>query len=188
MIIVCDVDCVLNDLVSKTVQLYNARSGRNITVDDITTYQFSECLNQEDADGINALFDEKELWDSLSPLAGSQDGLKRLMKRGNQVYLATATNPKNFAWKVDWLSKYFPFIPSDNVIRIMHKGLLKADVLIDDCIDNLKDSYAERVCLDAPWNRDENKDFVYSIRRAYNWSDIVNIVNDIEKEIEPWLK
>ena len=70
----------------------------------------------------------------------------------------------------------------------MDKSLLKADVLIDDCLDNLISSFAERVCLDHPWNQNELKDYSYGIRRAYHWSDIVNIINDIDKEMKKWEK
>ena len=65
MIIMCDLDAVLNDLIPKTLSLYNSRTGKNIQASDITTYNFSECLSEEDANGIIELFKEKELWDSL---------------------------------------------------------------------------------------------------------------------------
>lgn len=188
MILIFDIDGVLNNLTEKTLELYNSRNGKNIQISDITSYNFYDCLPREDADGIMSLFKEKSLWDSLKPLEGSQNGLKRLIKRGYQIYLATATDPINFEWKVSWVRQYFSFIPEDNIIRIMDKSLLKADVIIDDCLDNLISSFAERVVLDHPWNHNELKDYAYGIRRAYSWSDINNIVNDIEKELKKWEK
>lgn len=186
MIIVCDIDGIINNLMPKTLELYNDRTGKNITMSDITEYNFYDCLPKEDARGLIELFKEKELWDSLEPLPGSQDGLKQIIKSGHQVYLATATNPVNLSWKCDFVKRHFPFIPEDNVIRIMNKGLLKADVLVDDCVDNLIGSFAERVTLDYPWNQNELKDYAYGIRRAFCWNDIVNIINDIEKEAKQW--
>jgi 5'(3')-deoxyribonucleotidase len=186
MILVFDIDGVLNNLVEKTLDLYNSRSGKNVQISDIISYNFYDCLPREDADGIVSLFKEKSLWDSLKPLEGSQNGLKRLIKKGHQVYLATATDPINFEWKIAWLKQYFPFIPEDNVIRIIDKSLLKADILIDDCLDNLISSSAERITLNYPWNHNELKDYAYSIRRAYSWSDINNIINDIDKEMKKW--
>ena len=188
MIIICDIDGIINNLAEKTFELYNLRSGKNIQITDITSHNFYDCLSKEDADGIIDLFTDKTLWDSLKPLEGSQNGLKQLVKRGHRVYLATATNPINFEWKMTWLKKYFPFIPEDNIIRIVDKSLLKADVIIDDYLDNLISSFAERIVLDHPWNHDELKDYAYGIRRAYNWSDIVNIINDIEREMKKWEK
>ena len=188
MIIMCDIDSVLNDLVIKTLTLYNSRSGKNIRLSDITTYHFSECLPREDADAIYELFKEKELWDSLEPLPGSQKGLKTLMNNGHSIYLATATSPESFPWKTEWLKKYFPFLCTDNVIRITNKGLLKCDVMIDDCIDNLTSNLCDRVVLDAYWNRDKTKDAVYDIKRAHNWNEIVKIINDLERKNREWEK
>jgi 5'(3')-deoxyribonucleotidase len=188
MIIACDIDGVLNNLVEETLNLYNSRSGKNIQVSDITSYNFSDCLPREDAEGIISLFKEKCLWDSLKPVQGSQKILKQLIKKGHQIYLATATNPINFSWKIDWLKRYFPFIPEDNIIRIMDKSLLKTDILVDDCLDNLISSSAERITLNYPWNQNELKDYAYGIRRAYSWNDIVNIINNIAKEMKEWEK
>lgn len=186
MIIMCDIDSILNDLVTKTLALYNSRSGKDIHISDITAYHFSECLSREDADGMYELFKEKELWDSLEPLPGSQKGLKNLVDSGHRVYLATATSPESFLWKIEWLKKYFPFICEDNVIRIINKGLLKCDVMIDDYIDNLTSNLCDRVVLDAPWNRNKTTDSVYDIKRAHNWNEIVKIVNDIERKNKEW--
>ena len=188
MIIVCDIDGILNNLAERAIEVYNSRSNKNIQISDIISYNFYDCLPKEDADGIVSLFKEKSLWDSLKPLEGSQNGLKQLIKKGHRIYLATATDPINFGWKMAWLKQYYPFLPEDNVIRIIDKGLLKADVLIDDCLDNLISSFADRVCLDHPWNHNELKDYAYGIRRAYGWSDIVNIINTIDKEMKKWEK
>ena len=188
MIIICDIDNLINNLAEKTIEVYNSCTNKDIQFSDITSYNFYDCLPKEDADGIVSLFKKKSLWDSLKPLEGSQGGLKKLIKKGHRVYLATATDPVNFEWKIDWLKQYFPFISEDNVIRIMDKSLLKADVIVDDCLDNLIGNFAERVVLDYPWNQNELKDYAYSIRRAYTFNDIVNIINDIEKEMKKWEK
>lgn len=186
MIIVCDIDSILNNLTERAIEVYNSRNNKNIKISDIISYNFYDCLPKEDADGIVSLFKEKSLWDSLKPLEGSQNGIKQLIKRGHQIYLATATDPINFEWKISWLKQYYPFLSEDNIIRIMDKSLLKADVLIDDCLDNLISSSAERIVLNYPWNQNELKDYAYGIRRGYNWSDIVNIINNIDKEMKKW--
>ena len=188
MIICFDIDNTINDLTEKTITLYNARTNKNIQMSDITTYNFYDCLSKEDADGIVALFKEKELWDSLKPLPYSQEALKKLIKQGHRIFLATATDPVNFEWKCEWLSRYFSFIPTDNIIRIMDKSLLKIDVMVDDHLSNLTSNICERVCLDYDWNRSTSKDYAFDIRRAYSWHDIVNIINDIERRMKQWEK
>ena len=188
MIIMCDIDEILNDLVPKTLATYNTQSGKNIQMSDLTAYKWNECLSEEDSNGMMALLDNKELWDSLEPLSDSQWGLKTLVNQGHNVYLATATHHNNFAWKVEWIEKYFPFIDTRNIICIRNKGLLKCDVMIDDCLANLTSNICERIVLDYPWNRSASKDYAYNIYRAHNWVDIVNIVNEIERNDKEWEK
>lgn len=186
MIIVCDIDDVLNDLTQKAIALYNLRSGKNIQMSDITTYNFADCLSQEDSDAICALFEEQELWDSLTPTPGSQDALRTLCRQGHQVYLATATHYKNFGWKMEWLNQHYDFFDHRNVIRIMDKSLLKTDVMIDDCMDHLINNVCDRICIDQPWNRSASKDYTYDIYRINNWSLIPNVINDIERKDREW--
>lgn len=188
MIIICDIDNICNNLTEKTLEIYNSRSDKNIQITELTSYSFADCLSKEDANAIIALFKEKKLWNSLSPIAGAVNGLKALIKQGHQIYLATATDPINFAWKVEWMKKNFSFINADNIIRIMDKSLIKADVIIDDHLDNLVNNTAHRICLDYPWNRDEKKDFVYDIHRAHNWKEIIVAINEIERKDIEWDK
>lgn len=188
MIICFDIDNVINDLTEKAITLYNTRNNKNIQMSDLTTYNFYDCLPKEDAVGIQALFIDKDLWDSLKPLPHSKECLKKLVQQGHKIFLATATHSRNFDWKCDWISSYFSFIPTDNIIRIMDKSLLKIDVMVDDHISNLTSNVCERICLDYPWNRNASIDYAYDIKRAYNWYDIVNIINDIERKMKEWEK
>lgn len=182
MTIITDIDGVLNDLIPKTLDLYNSRNGTNIKLKDIAAYNFSDCLSQQDADGIVELFKEKELWDSLMPTLDSQWGLKLLANEGHDIYLATATLPENFPWKVEWIKRHFPFINTDNIICIKNKGLLKCDVMIDDCLDNLISNICERIVIDCPWNRDKKKEYAYDIQRAYDFHDVINIIHKMEEK------
>ena len=188
MIVMCDIDNVLNNLAEQSVAFHNKRSGKDVQLTDIVTYHCEDCLPPEDAEGIISTFKEKALWDSLTPSTGSQHALKHLVRQGHRIYLATATDLINFNWKMDWLQKYFPFIPSDNVIRIIDKSLLKCDVMIDDHLDNLIGNMCERIVIDAPWNRSTSKDYSYSLYRAYNWDDVIKFINDIERKNKEWEK
>lgn len=186
MIICVDCDNVLNNLAEKTLELYNLRSGKNIQLNDITTYNFYDCLPMEDADGIIALFKEKELWDSLKPLPGAQIALNKLIKAGHEIYIATATDSCNFEWKVQWLAKYYSFIPTDNIIRIVNKSLLNVNMLIEDNLDNLKRGFCEPICLDYPWNQNSSIDYIFDIHRIKSWYEIEDVINNIEEENRKW--
>lgn len=188
MIICVDWDCVLNNLMDKTLEIYNAQSGKNIQMSDLTSYNFYDCLSKEDADGIMKLFKNKMMWDALTPIEDSRDGLQKLLNAGHKVYIVTATATENWTWKISWFKKYFPFFNIDNVIRMMDKSLFKCDIMIEDCYDQLvKNKLCHKVCLDYPWNRDENKDWVHGTHRCKNWSEIVDAVNKIQDEVNEWI-
>lgn len=185
MIIACDFDDVLNNLSERVIELYNAQSGKNIQISNITAYNFYDCLDKDDAGGMIKLFKNKLLWDSLTPIPGATDGLQKLIDFGYRVYIVTATAPENFVWKVEWLKRHFPFFNSDNVVRLKDKSLFKCDIMIDDCLDNvLKNKLCHKIVFDYPWNRNEAKDFVYNIHRCTSWSEILDAINKIEEEIK----
>lgn len=188
MIICVDQDQILNDLIPKTLALYNSRTSKNIQVSDITAYNFYDCLPQEDAEGIIELFNDKELWDSLEPLLDAHWGIKTLINMGHDIYVATATHEVNFEWKCQWLHDKFPMIHPEHIIRIYDKSLLRCDVLIEDNLDNLTKSYCERICLDYPYNRNQSKDEIYDVYRASNWRDIIKYINNIERKMKEWEK
>lgn len=186
MIIACDLDCILNNLMDKTLEVYNTKSGKNIKMSDLITYNLHDCLNKDDADNIVNLWKNKSLWDSLSPIDGAKEGLQKLIDAGNRVYVVTATSPESFVWKMTWLKKYFPFFNTNNVIRMIDKSLFKCDILIEDCLEQLiNHKLCHRVCLDYPWNQTVN-DGVYDIRRCKNWKEILEAIKQIEEEIEEW--
>ena len=143
MIIMCDLDGILNNLVPKTLDIYNATTGSNIQMSDITKYHLTECLSEEDANNIYKLWGQKILWDSLEPLPDAQWGIETLLNTGHKVFIATATYCEQFDWKLSWMQQHFPMIDTKHIIRINDKSLLRGDVLIDDNIDNLANSCCE---------------------------------------------
>ena len=187
-VIVCDFDETLFPTLSKVIEIYNKRYDDTLSLDAITTYNLYESLPSQVADRLLELFTDKEVYDNLQPYKGSVKALQTLANNGYEIYIATATSSKNLEWKEQLLRRYFPFIPKENLIRIHNKKLLNVDVLIEDNMDTLVQTFAERVCFDQPWNRSNSKDSAYSISRAYCWDDIVNIIKEIERKNEEWEK
>ena len=187
MIVAVDLDNILNNFTEKILEIYNSQSGKHIQMSDLTSYDFADCLPKEDANGIIKLFKNKTMWDSLSPISGARDGLHQLIDDGHKVYIVTATSPESFPWKIQWLKKYFPFFNTENVVCMVDKSLFKCNVLIEDCMDQLiKNKLCYRICLDYPWNRSDPKDLVYDIRRVKDWKEILETINQIEKERLEW--
>lgn len=186
--IAIDFDSTLFSTLEKVLEIYNRRHGTNIELSQITTYSLYDCLDHSVADDMIELLCEKEVYDNLQPYKGAVRAVRTLVEQGHEVYIATASDLRNMEWKEQLIQKHFPFVPKDNLIRIHNKALLNVDVLVEDSMKNLVSTFADRVCFDQAWNRDEEKDYVYSISRAHNWGEITNIINNLERKEREWEK
>lgn len=184
--IAIDFDETLFPTLEKVVEIYNKYHNTHIEMSQITTYNLHDSLSADVADEIIELFVDKRVYDSLQPYKGAVRAVKSLVEQGHEVYIATSTDVRNMEWKEQLLQKYFPFIPKKNLIRIHNKALLNVDVLIEDKLENLIKTFADRVCFDQPWNLDECADFSYSIYRIHNWGEINNIIQSIERKNKEW--
>lgn len=179
--VMVDCDCVLNNLIQRTCQMFNERYNKNISEETFTQYDIYKCLAFDDAEKFSALWNERELWDSLSPTYHSQWGVKKLIDNGFNVYIATSTHYNNFPWKVEWLQHYFPFVKESNIICIGDKSVLNADIMIDDYANNLIGNIrCNRILFEKPWNKSVNDD-VYGIKRCTNWDEIIEAVEEFYK-------
>lgn len=188
MRIAIDFDEVLFPTLEKVLEIYNKKHENQLTLSQITTYNLYECLDNAVADELISLFVDKNVYNNLQPYKGSIKAVKTLADKGYEIYVATASDLRNMEWKEKLLQRYFPFIPRENLIRIHNKKLLNVDVLVEDKLDNLQNTFADRVCFDQPWNQDDDFDYVYSISRIHNWGEIINVINTIERKDKEWEK
>ena len=186
--IAIDFDETLFPTLEKVVEIYNKRHNTNLELSQITTYNLSGSLEPEIADELIEMFVEKEVYSSLQPYKGSIRSIKCLVEQGHEVYIATSTDVRNMEWKEKLLQKHFPFIPKQNLIRIHNKALLNVDVMVEDKLDNLVQTFADRICFNQPWNIDDGKDFAYGIYRIHHWGEIINVINEIERKDREWEK
>lgn len=186
--IVINFDNTLFPTAERVIELYNKKHNTNLELSQITTYNLHDCLPVEVADELLELFVDKETYVCLQPYKGAVRAVKTLVEQGHEVYVATSTDVRNMEWKEELLQKHFPFIPKQNLIRIHNKSLLNVDVIIDDKLDNLKSTFADRVCFDQGWNRDNDADYVYSIYRIHHWGELNNVINTIERKEREWEK
>lgn len=182
MTICCDVDGVLNNLMDVVVDIFNERYGTAYVINDITTYDLANCLTQTVATNMKEIFTDSEIWSRMKPINGAQEGLKKLVRNGHQVYLVTNNAPHTFGAKVDWIQHYFPFIESSKIICMKDKWLFKCDAMIEDCYETLiANPCYDRVLVNQPWNQSD-KDWVYNIHRCSTWDEIIDVVNKINDE------
>ena len=186
--IAIDFDETLFPTLEKILDIYNKHHDSNIELSQITTYNLSDSLDADIADELLELFVDKSVYDCLQPYKGAVRSVKTLVEQGHEIYIVTSTDVRNMEWKEELLQKHFPFIPKKNLIRIHNKSLLSVDVLVEDKLDNLKSTFADRICFDQPWNQDEDADYVYSISRIHHWGEINNVIQNIERRDKEWEK
>ena len=186
--IAIDFDDALFPTTEKVLEFYNKKYGTKFDISQITSYSWYDSFDSDIADELIKMLIDKTIYDYLQPYKGAIRAVKSLVERGHEVYIATATDVGNMGQKEELLRKYFPFIPKDNLIRIHNKGLLNVDVMIDDKLDNLKNTFADRICFNQPWNIDGHTDYAYSIVRINHWGEITNIINGIERKNREWEK
>lgn len=180
--IIVDCDDVLLNLNAKVLQIFNQENGTNYTEDIFTSFDIYKCLPFEQAEKYTALWLREDVWRSLKPVHHAQWGMKKLVDDGYDVFIATSTHYSNFAWKIEILQAYFPFIDSSKIICISDKGLLNGDVMVDDCVDKLiSNLYCHRICFEKPWNMSVH-DEVYGIHRCTSWDEIIDTIEKLYKE------
>lgn len=178
-IICCDIDNVINNLQEVVIDLFNERYDAHYTMDDFQSYDVVNTLPTNESVIMKEIYGEYGLYDLVKPLPGAQAGLDKLVNAGHTVYLVTDAVPKTYGEKVAWIKRYFPCIDDSHIVTMKHKWLLKADIMIEDCLENLlAKPYYHRVCYDRPWNRYVH-DYAYDVHRCSNWDEIVDAVNKI---------
>lgn len=181
MLIICDIDDTICNLQETVIKIFNKRYNTEYTLEDFHSFDIMDVLQVEEATKFKAIYGESGVYDLVKPFAGSQEGLRKLINDGHQVYLASNIVPETHSEKVAFIKRYFPFIDPSRIIAIKDKWLLRAEVMIEDNLDNLlAKPYYERVLMNRPWNQ-WSKDYVYGIYRCNNWSEIVAAVNKINE-------
>lgn len=183
MIIACDVDNVLNNLTESILKVYNSDHNDNLKIKDITSYGIENFVKPQFKSKFPSMFLDKRVWKGISVIPGCVEVLKKWHDKGHEIYFVTATNTENMHKKAEWLQRTFPFIDVRKCLICMQKKQMlggNIDVLIDDCLDNFGEDYCS-IVLDYPWNRKTSDPMLYYVYRAFNWFDIDQLLEYIEK-------
>ena len=116
-------------------------------------------------------------------MTGCRLALTQLAETGHQLSIATHRPTQAVNDTLEWLAFYMKDIPLEGVHILSNnepKTVVKADVLIDDKPENLKewaDSVRWAICFDQPWNRGEG----VLGSRAYGWPGVLDKVDLIDR-------
>lgn len=183
MILCIDLDNTLNNLQDAVIERFNERYSTNYTIDNFRDYNIENDISIDNAILMKEMYIEQGIYNYVKPLRGAQKFIQKLISNGHQVYIVTDSDPRIFDEKSKWIHTYFPAIDDAHIIAAKHKWMLRCDVMVEDCIDNLLGKpYYDRIVIDCPWNRDVH-DYAYDIHRCYNFGqamDVINKLNELE--------
>ena len=97
----------------------------------------------------------KEIFENAPAYFGALEFIHNLKKLNHTVIICTTQPIYNEEYTAAWLRKNgFEY---DGIFFTKYKGLLKADILLDDAVHNLcefAEEGGDAVCMDRPWNQE----------------------------------
>ena len=182
MLICIDVDNVICNLQEAVTKLFNERHSTAYSLKDFADYNIENDIPIKDAIKMKAMYAESGIYDYVKPMSGAQKCVQKLINDGHQVYFVTNALPEIYKEKVAWIHTYFPFIDDAHIAAMQHKWLIRSDIMIEDCLENLlAKPYYERIVIDYPWNRGVH-DFAYGIHRCNNWKQVMDVINKLSEQ------
>ena len=183
MIIGIDVDSTVCNTTESVIAQHYADTGEKLTLDDIKSYYIENYVGDDYKDDFHLIFYKKEMWKRVKVIPHCVEVIKRLHDRGEEIYFVTSTEPQNVTKKARFLQRTFPFLDiRKRLITTHNKQMIKCDLLIDDCIDNVLNADYVSILLDYPWNStaifDESEyDNIY---RVFDWLEVEPMIEYIQ--------
>lgn len=196
-IVALDMDDVITACLRSFIKRYNEKHNTNIKPSQINLWSLQDCLGC----GLNdvmAIFREPTFFEDLPAKPSTVSTIRNLIKSEKyDIYIITATSDDDgseFEQKIKWLKTYIPEFNIKRLIACQDKYIIRADVLVDDKIENL-DSVAEFgtkcVIQDSPTNKDCDKYIrIHTLKELPAILDSMffndgNGVKDFTKHVEP---
>jgi 5'(3')-deoxyribonucleotidase/uncharacterized protein with PQ loop repeat len=170
--IAVDMDEVIADAFTKHLNHYNRSAGVNLTPELVTERGLGALIPAERREEFGAIPHGDGFFADIEVIAGSREALLELSRK-HDIYITSAAMevPSSFADKFAWLEVHFPFIPPSRIVFCGDKGIINADVLIDDRSRHFKDFRGTGILFTAPHNAAETGHI-----RANNWNDVLQIL------------
>ncbi len=166
--IAIDMDDVMAETSIKIVQELNNKLN--------TSYQIADLLidtdlrNEffKDYASHNSFLWEKGFFEDIPVKPDAVEVIQQLQNHYEVFIVSAATEfPYSMKEKMDWLSKYFPFINWTHVVFCGHKYMIQADYLIDDHERNLSTFTGTPILFSAPHNL-----HLTGYERVNTWQDV----------------
>lgn len=176
MLVLCDVDSVIADLMPAWLGMYNKDFDDDLSIDDITNWDMTKFVKPECGKQIYKYLERSDLYDSVLMIDVAWEGVQYIRKLGHRVVFATSG--VHTVSKFEWLRQndFNPGTHAEDYVVIYDKTLLRGDLLIDDRDENILNFNrigGHTILFSQPWNTK----FEWH-KRAYDWYDVIRIVEE----------
>jgi 5'(3')-deoxyribonucleotidase len=182
-LICCDLDDTIFDLMTPWLNLYYIPSKHRLYKEDITEWDLQKFVKPEFKEVIYKIGADPKIYNKVKPISGALESYNYLKnkknKQGDNLYdivFATHSFIGCEGRKYQCLLDNGFDVDQKNYIEIYRKNLLNVDFIVDDRIDNVRDTPGVGILFTAPWNK--NIDW---FPRANNWEDVINIIEGREE-------
>lgn len=118
-------------------------------------------------------------WNTVEINPAAVTAIERWVRQGHSAYLVTASHFNNtLGYKIYKTLKAFnpELINERNIAITQDKSIIKGDIMIDDCVDNLINFGGVRICYEQPWNKDFKEVFRYN-----DWNKINAVIQGFSR-------
>ena len=188
-VLLLDVDEVI--VFSGFLEAVNEFMHTDYEIDDFTDYYIDEVvIPKERMPEFNNFLRNRNMYEKQNLLPNAVEVIKKLNEKYDIYLLSSCVNffdvdgsGRNFADKYNFLIKTLPFINPGHIILTSAKHLFKADVQIDDRVNNLEHDIPLKILFPSYHNKeftDEELKEKNIIRIGTNWR---TAWKDIEKHL-----
>ncbi len=177
MIILCDMDSVLVDMLPTWLAKYNARTGEGVVVEDITHWKVDNFVKNPKL--LNEILASDGFFRELSPMRGAKQYFNQLLEDGHDVKIVTQPSRKSPSCVWDkrlWMEQYFPNFPTHKMHFCHEKDSVRGDVFIDDNSEHIsmwmdRNPNGVTITTAYPYNIDSR-----AHHRLESWKDIYECI------------
>jgi len=156
--------------------------GTDYQIDDFTDYYMYEAvIPKEQFEEFNKFLNGRNLYEDAVLLPGAVETLKLAQEIYNIYPTSSCINPFNlkesgklFKDKYDYLFETIPFISPNQYIFTSSKHLLRADVQIDDRLENLGERVETKILFPSYHNKEITMEELSKrevLRAGYDWRE-----------------
>ena len=168
-----DFDDVLSDLNSRAIEMANEEYGFGLELKDINSWE-----NTEKASVIKKYYKMADVYKRQHVTEETKQLFQKIRNEG-EVFIVTAIAPEFMSFRHQQIKEAFPDFPDENIIMGKQKHLIKFDIILDDCPDNVfRSTSSFPVLMRKPWNND-----VTGLLSVNTLDDFLQLIHQIKSSI-----